>query len=90
MKSELRPTDDWSEKAITQCRELITSENVVHVHYDIKEEREDCFFGIVVLQTLPPKSNKYSNMNIAEVLALISEAVQTDFDAGMLNILMNI
>lgn len=80
-QKELKPTDRWSDKAINQCRELILSENVMSIHFDIKEERNHCNFGTIFLKTLNKKTNKSHNVYISDALLALDEAVVVDFDA---------
>lgn len=78
-KSEIQPIDKWSEKAISQCMELLADETVMKTEFEIKAKHEKCYFGDVFIETGPARTR----INIADALKTIDEAVDIEFESGI-------
>lgn len=76
-KSEHKPAENWTDKAIAQCRELLRNDEITKTVFDIKVRHGDCFFGDISTET----SSK-SAVNIADVLKHIDEAMDVDLESG--------
>lgn len=82
-KSELQPSSSWSQKAIDQCRNLFAHENLVRICYDIKEQRQDYFFGDIYIQAFARSSKKICSIDIGNALVSIKQAIEIDFRKGI-------
>lgn len=74
--------ENWSPKAIAQCRDFISDENMSQIQLDIKEIRGNCYFGNVTVQTLPKRSSTLATTDFANSLKVVNEAVEVDFAEG--------
>lgn len=77
LKSELRPAENWSDKAIVQCRELLGNEGMTKIFFEIKAKRGNCYFGHIRTET----SSK-ALFDISHALKQIDEAVDVDMETG--------
>lgn len=87
-ETELKPCENWSQKAINQCKQFINDKDILKVQYDIKEERNNYFFGNISIQALKTGAISIADFGIA--LVSINEAVQTEFQKGTRQFCFNI
>lgn len=78
-ESEICPTENWSQKATSQCMELLANENMIKTSFQIKAQYEKCYFGDVFIE----RTSSKTLLNIADTLKQIDEAVDIDFESGI-------
>lgn len=76
-KSEHRPIENWSSKAIKQCTELLNNDDITEVSFAIETTCGNCYFGDISIATA---SNTLCNM--VDALKQIDEAVDIEFEPG--------
>ncbi|XP_031616719.1 uncharacterized protein LOC116336748 [Contarinia nasturtii] len=89
--SELKICQNWSQKAINQCKMIINNKNVFEIKYDIKVERDNYFFGNLSVTTLLTDNDGSKEMydsDFKEALISITEAISVDFEKEMDRIVM--
>lgn len=80
---ELKPCENWSQLAIDTFSKLLNgSEDVIKVVYDIKEKRNNYFFGDLSVEAIP-KPASISTVDLGRALISINEAVRVDFNKGL-------
>lgn len=79
---ELKSCENWSQLAIDTFLKLFNcSEDVIKVVYDIKEKRNNYFFGDLSVEAIP-KSSAISIVDLGKALISINEAVRVEFNKG--------
>lgn len=83
LEPEFLPCKIWSQKAINQCIDIINNENIRKMHFEIKEQHGDYFFGDLVWEAYDKKSRKVCQSKLGEALQNIHEAVSVEFYEGI-------
>lgn len=83
LRPELTPCENWSPKSIQHCIHVLNHKNVRKLNFEIKEERDDYFFGNLVWEVYDKKTKQVRQSNICDLLRNMREAVNVNFIEGM-------